>query len=136
MEHLFYNCHGEWLWIAQGLAAIPIFGVWVRAMFRKPARAHARLHQHTPRMSEGYPKTGLVFTGWRHSDCYVTLNAWAERLTQEEQDDIGEEVLQGRYQGFLTSTGRFVRRPEAARIAFRAGQISYKASGLTSEMLY
>lgn len=91
---------------------------------------------HPRRMSYNYPKTGLVFTGWRHADCSVTLNAWAERLTKEERERIGEDWLRGRCQGFLTSIGRFVDRAEAMIIAREAGQTTSKKSGLFSEDLY
>ncbi len=91
---------------------------------------------HPARRSYTYPATGLVFTGWRHGDCYTTLNAWAERLTEEERATIGEEQLCGRRQGFLTSLGRFVDREEAARIAVAAGQVNPKVTGLMSEDLY
>ena len=29
------------------------------------------------RRSYAYPLTGLLFTGWRHGDCFTTLNTWA-----------------------------------------------------------
>lgn len=32
MEHL-TNCHGEWLYLAQALGAIPFIGYWLRAKF-------------------------------------------------------------------------------------------------------
>jgi len=38
MEHLF-NCHGEWLFIAQALVALPVVGVWLRSVFTRH-RAH------------------------------------------------------------------------------------------------
>jgi hypothetical protein len=84
----------------------------------------------------GNPATGLVFAGWRHSDCFTTLNAWAERLDESERDAIGEARLSGRHQGFLTSTGRYVGREEAARLAFEAGQVDRLLTSLTSEDLY
>jgi hypothetical protein len=79
-----------------------------------------------PRRSYSYPETGLLFTGWRHPDCFVTLNAWAKRLTEEEREAIGKEQFHGRNQGFLTSTGRFVDRKKAFTIAAAAGQIDPK----------
>lgn len=74
------------------------------------------------RRSYAYPETGLVFSGWRHGDCFTTLNAWAQRLTQAEIMFIGFEQIAGRNQGFLTSTGRYVDRKEGALIAKAAGQ--------------
>ena len=38
--------------------------------------------QTTPRRgSHAYPKTGLMFCGWRHADCFTTMTAWGELLT-------------------------------------------------------
>lgn len=76
-----------------------------------------------PARSYGYPKTGLLFTGWRHPDCFVTLNAWASYLSKERRAEIGKEQFAGRNQGFLTSRGRFVDRREAFEIALKAKQI-------------
>jgi len=88
------------------------------------------------RMSYSYPETGLVFCGWRHSDCFTTLRAWMHGLTAEEIRRIGCEQIAGKLQGFLTSTGRFVDRVEAAMIARNAGQIASKTESLDSEDLY
>jgi len=92
-----------------------------------------------PRRSSTYPETGIVFAAWRHGDCFTSLNAWAERLSDEERDaieTIQEHQLNGRNQGFLTSQGRYVDRQEAADIAWRAGQVDRKLTSLISENLY
>jgi len=89
-----------------------------------------------PRRSYAYPKTGLVFCGWRHSDCFTTLHAWSDRLKPEERVRIGEEQFAGLHQGFLTSRGRFVDRVEGMAIARAAGQTDSEKSGLFSEDLY
>lgn len=89
-----------------------------------------------PRRSHSYPATGLLFCGWRHADCFTTLNAWAARLSTEERSRIGEEQLAGRHQGFLTSCGRFVDREEAMKIARAAEQTAAKKTQLFSEDLY
>lgn len=95
-----------------------------------------------PRRSHSYPETGLVFAAWRHGDCFTLMNAWAERLSDEEREEIEsiqEAQLHGRNQGFLTSKGRYVDRKEAWRIAFAAGQVSPREGEgpiLTSEDLY
>lgn len=89
-----------------------------------------------PRRSHTYPATGLVFAGWRHPDCFTTLNAWADRLTDEERARIGAEALRGRCQGFVTSRGRFVDREEGARIAVAAGQVPPGIVSLDSEQVY
>lgn len=88
------------------------------------------------RRSYSYLATGLVFSGWRHGDCFTTLNAWSERLTDSEREAIGPEQLHGRNQGFLTSTGRYVNREEGARIAVLSGQVDPERSLLFSEHLY
>lgn len=106
----------------------------------------------------GHPATGLVFAGWRHADCFVLLQAWAEFLTGEERHacnlrdytragrDPGaldepqhaamRRSIRGFDQGFLTSYGRYVSRKEAATIAHREGQIDHPVESLRSEHLY
>ena len=71
-----------------------------------------------PRRSHTYPATGLVFAGWRHPDCFVLLEAWSDRMADEEHLQT-----RGVDQGFLTSTGRYVSRREAWQIAVTAGQV-------------
>jgi len=88
------------------------------------------------RRSYAYPATGLVFSAWRHGDCFTTMMAWAERLTPEEREAIGAEQLAGRHQGFLTSKGRFVDRETASNIAVAAGQTKGGKTDLFSEDLY
>ncbi len=91
------------------------------------------------RRSHAYPRTGMMLCAWRHGDCYVPLQTITDRLTPEERDEYDstlEYCLGGRYQGFLTSTGRFVDRKEAADIAYNAGQIAEPLPMLTSENLY
>jgi len=78
------------------------------------------------RRSYNYPKTGLVFTGWRHPDCFTTMNAWADMLTEDQRiaiDAVQKYQLFGKNQGFLTSTGRYVDRQEGYQIARAAGQL-------------
>lgn len=88
------------------------------------------------RRSYAYPATGLVFSAWRHGDCFTTMLAWAALLSDEEAARIGREQLHGRNQGFLTSTGRYVDRVEGARIAVAAGQCDPSLTYLTSEDVY
>lgn len=88
------------------------------------------------RRSYTYPRTGLVFSGWRHADCFVTLQAWADRLTDEERAQIDPQALRGRCQGFITSRGRFVDREEGAHIAVAAGQVPEGIVSLQSEHVY
>lgn len=100
------------------------------------------------RRSYSYPATGLVFSGWRHGDCFTTLNAWGALLTEEERFEVNYRDLvrvhpeselsesltedqragmrgsvRGFDQGFLTSKGRYVGRKEAAVLAIAANQM-------------
>lgn len=92
------------------------------------------------RASYAYPETGLLFCGWRHGDCYVSLNAWKRRLWFWERWRIGRidpRQLRGKRQGFLTSRGRFVDRVEGSQLARAAGQVRDVGNDfLTSEDLY
>lgn len=81
------------------------------------------------RTSHNYPTTGLLFCGLRHSDCFTSLHAWADRLTDREKQtihDIQKHQLRGINQGFLTSSGRYVNREEGYQLAVEAGQIPAK----------
>lgn len=71
---------------------------------------------------------GVVIGGWRHHNCYSMYAA----LSKNRIPLDGEPSVQG----FLTSNNRFVLRPEAAKIAFEAGQIKKKLEALVSEDLY
>ena len=79
-----------------------------------------------PRRSYTYPPTGLVFSAWRHGDCYTTMNAWLDALPEEERERL-EKIQPGQTsganQGFLTSKGRYVDRYAAWTIAYEAGQL-------------
>jgi len=92
------------------------------------------------RMSYAYPKTGIVFCGWRHGDCFVPLLDWKHRLTHQEVEAIEAIMphqLRGRRQGFLTSCGRFVDRRDGWAIAVAAGQVEDDDHNmLVSEDLY
>lgn len=98
--------------------------------------------KEAPQQSYAYPETGLVFAGWRHNDCFSTLNAWRSGLSEEEVERIEaifpHQLLRGRRQGFLTSKGRFVTRAEGGAIAKAAGQVGPDHPGdfLTSECVY
>jgi hypothetical protein len=94
------------------------------------------------RRSYTYPKTGLVFAGWRHADCFLILEAWKEGLHPKKVEEIkaiSHYSLRGRNQGFLTSKGRYVSRREGWEIAVSAGQVEARDGEtytLTSEDLY
>lgn len=73
---------------------------------------------------------GIVFCGWRHSNCLYQMVA----ITGLRQCEAGEET-----QGFLTHTNRFVDREEGAKIALASGQIEklqFSNTDLYSEDLY
>lgn len=75
---------------------------------------------------------GIVIAGWRHGNCIATMTSLGElRSVTFGPDSVGENV-----QGFITNTGRFVDRVEAAKIAFEAEQIKYPKDILYSEDLY
>jgi len=67
---------------------------------------------------------GIVFCGWRHSNCIYQKVA----ITGLRDAESGESI-----QGFLTSWNRFVDRIEAAEIALAAGQIDKINGQLYSE---
>ena len=64
---------------------------------------------------------GLVYTGKRHNDAI-----------QAAVRETGIRPITGE-QGFVTNTGRFVSRQEAAQIAFEAGQTKELKDKLFSE---
>lgn len=79
----------------------------------------------------------IMVTGYRHGDCYKTLDALVE--------DIPERTYPGReHQGFLTSKNRYVDRKEGWKIADENNQIKFgkaasdrgEDSELISENLY
>jgi hypothetical protein len=41
MEHLLLNCHGEWNIVIGFLAALPVFGPWLRARIALHRHRHA-----------------------------------------------------------------------------------------------
>ena len=57
-----------------------------------------------------------IICGYRHGDCYDILRQLIPNIT--EDDEPGRE-----YQGFLTSTNRYVDRKEAWKIAKENNQI-------------
>ena len=68
-------------------------------------------------------QNGQVYTGHKH---YMIM--------QKIYKETGEMITG--VEGFVTSTGRFVTRAEAARIAFKAGQIKLPKTELNSDDLY
>jgi hypothetical protein len=76
-------------------------------------------------------KKGVVFSGYRHSQCILMKCA----LTGLMDAESGENE-----QGFLTSKNRFVSREEALKIAIEANQVidlsQVRVNRLFSEDLY
>lgn len=78
-------------------------------------------------------KTGFVLCGYRHLNIIGILPTNIYFKKTNENSPKHES-----YQGFLTSTGRFVGRRKAAQIALHSGQIKELKFGseLYSEDLY
>ena len=90
-------------------------------------------------LTYAYPETGFLFSGLRHPDCFALLWDWKKRLTPPERAailSIDQYALRGANQGFLTSSGRFVDRYKAAKIAYSRNQVDRELIRLTSEDLY
>lgn len=68
-------------------------------------------------------KDGLIITGLRHCDCFFNL----------QQAGIDSK---GFGQGFVNHRNEFLTREEAAKIAYKHGQIEKPISTLYSEDLY
>jgi hypothetical protein len=68
---------------------------------------------------------GKVYTGVRHA-----------LIRDEILKEVGEFYLTLDMQGFVTDTGRFVDRTEAANIAFNAGQIGPGINSLDSYQIF
>jgi len=87
-------------------------------------------------------KTGFVLCGYRHPNIIGILptNIYFKKTNENSvQVEWNENCPKHEsYQGFLTSTGRFVGRREAAQIALHSGQIKELKFGseLYSEDLY
>ena len=73
-------------------------------------------------------ETGFVVSGHRHHNCFNTMKILS--------NDIHTHVNFKKEQGFLTNLNRFVDREEAAKIAYKAGQINTQITRLYSEDLY
>lgn len=76
---------------------------------------------------------GVVLCGHRHGQIIAQLVALTgKREVTHAEDGCGEFE-----QGFMTSTGRFVDRKEAAKIWLaQGGELSYSTNQLYSEDLY
>lgn len=85
--------------------------------------------------------TGIVIGGLRHCNCMTAIVATLYPYWQvnDDHNKMRIEVLNKIEEGFLTSTGRYLDRENAARIAIEARQIeklNYSSTELFSEDLY
>jgi len=97
-------------------------------MKNKPYILCAAIHWVDGPTSEHLPKNlkkGLVICGRRHHNCFSTLFAFDLDYDKSEIN-----------QGFISSDDRFLTRKQAAKMAFKFGQIDKPANCLVSEDLY
>lgn len=95
-------------------------------------------------------KTGIVFMGLRHCNCYDLMYSWSRLLLNDglyidsnftliETMDKVKEIF-GKYhkiEGFLSNHNNFYNREEALKIAKKVGQVETTISReLTSEDLW
>lgn len=84
----------------------------------------AAIHYDTGREHSFCPtniETGIVFSGWRHPQCFALLTDYQSNVNYTSPDKKALIT-----QGFLTSENRFVKREEAYEIAKRSNQIKFK----------
>ncbi len=84
---------------------------------------NCKQYEHQPRNI----KAGIVVSGWRHHNCIgtlISLKGWNQSQKQSTT------------QGFLTNSGIFLNRKEAAEFAFNAYQVDEKTKTLLSEDIY
>lgn len=77
---------------------------------------------------------GTVLTQPRPARHSTLINAWV--ADHPTEDGSQARIPPHSVQGFVTSSGRFVNRYRAARIAYRAGQIDVIPPTLLSEHLW
>jgi hypothetical protein len=71
---------------------------------------------------------GVIYAGKRHHHCIAAI-----------KEEIGERTPGSDPRGFLTDTGRFLNRVEAAKLALANGQVDklhYSSTMLFSEDLW
>jgi len=67
-------------------------------------------------------QNGIIFIGKRHADCMRVIYD----ITKSDPD-------RSSWQGFIDETGKFYTREEAAKEAFKCGQIAKETDRLLSE---
>lgn len=107
------------------------------------AAIHYDNHINYPHMDCYGINTGFVLCGYRHHNIIGVLPENTEsKITIERAKELNIDWPVDNTditQGFVTSTGRFVDREEAAKIALDSGQINelkYSKTKLFSEDLY
>lgn len=82
--------------------------------------------------------TGLVFSGWRHCNCFTQVQALKEQLPPENWEEKRLHIVLNTVQGFLTSKGNFIDRQAALKMAIEQNQIIEEIRGteLHSENIY
>lgn len=101
---------------------------------------HYDNHIHYPHMDSYGINSGFVIGGYRHHNIIAVLPENTEsKITLERAKELNidwpikdSDIIQG----FVTSSGRFVNREEAAKIAYSCGQIKELKNNLFSEDLY
>ena len=71
-------------------------------------------------------RTGLIITGRRHHNCFELMQNMGI-----PQNYVGDSI-----QGFITFCGKFLNRQQAAKVAYKNGQISKLKNTLYSEDLW
>lgn len=103
---------------------------------KKPYVICAAVHFLNREVYQEQPKNielGFVVAGRRHNNAFQT--AFLLYGEDEVQENVRKELWIP-ICGFITSDNRFVTRPEAAEIAFEAGQTVVDKQFLISEHLY
>lgn len=84
--------------------------MWLRTFYEAlKARSHLKFDEKERIVKAAVRKNGQVYTGKRHHEILNNIKPFG--------------ALKGSEQGFVTSTGRFVGREEARRIALDCGQV-------------
>ena len=96
--------------------------IWIM-IYKKPYIICAAIWFNDGVKRENLPrniKEGFVAAGWRHGNCFTCLYThYPERDYILKNKDRKVTI-----QGFLTSTGNFVDRVVAGKIAFECGQVT------------
>ena len=81
-----------------------------------------------PNIKQGFVLGSTNNTALKHIILHILLSMFGQVKSQH--------IFFCETQGFITSAGKFVNRTEAAKIAFKAGQIGKLVDELYSEMIY